>query len=109
MIRTAAFITASISVLVMAGWATAQNEASNTTPSAANTTGSAPRQVQDSAGASSAGTPTADGPTILERACTVCHSVDTVLAERKIAAGWRDSIESMAGRGADLTEGEIKT
>jgi len=91
----------------MAGWVTAASAAqSDPNPPSGSTK---PQAATSGAAASGAAAAMTEGPILLERACTVCHSADTVLAERKTAAGWRYTIDSMVGRGADLTDAEANT
>jgi cytochrome c5 len=63
-----------------------------------------------SAGAQTAGNlPAGDGRDILAVACTQCHGLNTIMAMRDGAAGWRLHIDYMIMKGAQLTEPETAT
>lgn len=51
-------------------------------------------------------TPAADGATLLQERCTVCHTLDRVESARKTAEEWERTVARMIGRGAKLTEAE---
>jgi competence protein ComEA len=52
--------------------------------------------------------PQGDGRDILLTACTECHGLENVTADRKTSSGWRDVVEEMAGMGARVTDDDIK-
>ena len=52
--------------------------------------------------------PQGDGREILLTACTECHGLENVTADRKTRSGWRDVVEEMAGLGARVTDDDIK-
>src|ERR1700722_9130737 len=63
-----------------------------------------------SAGAQTAGNlPAGDGRDILAVACTQCHGLNTIMAMRDGAAGWKQHIDYMIMKGAQLTEPETNT
>lgn len=43
---------------------------------------------------------------LLEERCALCHSLDRVYSQEKDEAGWRDTVERMIARGAQLDEEE---
>ena len=45
----------------------------------------------------------------LFRVCSDCHGVESVTAERRTQAEWRNVVDDMAARGAEATDDEIKT
>jgi len=51
-------------------------------------------------------TPVADGATLMEERCTVCHSTSRILEASKDLAGWQATIDRMVGKGAELTTEE---
>jgi hypothetical protein len=42
------------------------------------------------------------------RVCTGCHTIDTVITERHDRVGWQKVVDTMASRGADGTDEELK-
>src|ERR1700761_6439750 len=42
------------------------------------------------------------------RICTGCHTIDTVITERHDRAEWQKLVDTMASRGADGTDEELK-
>lgn len=64
-----------------------------------------------SSGASSADTPAAstgaiDGAALLQERCSVCHSVDQATAQTRDTAGWTTIVDTMIGKGANLSAEE---
>jgi competence ComEA-like helix-hairpin-helix protein len=51
--------------------------------------------------------PGGSGRDTVERVCTSCHAIDTVIDVRRTRSGWQDVISDMAGRGADGTPQEL--
>ena|ERR1700722_701944 len=63
-----------------------------------------------SAGAQTANNlPAGDGRDILAVACTQCHGLGTIMAMRDGAAGWKQHIDYMIMKGAQLTAPETDT
>lgn len=50
--------------------------------------------------------PTAQGEAILEEACSVCHTLARVQASRKSRDAWAETIDTMVGFGAVLSDSE---
>ncbi len=50
--------------------------------------------------------PVADGATLLQERCTVCHTLERVESARKTAEEWERTVARMIRRGAELTEAE---
>ena len=48
----------------------------------------------------------ADGATLLQERCTVCHNTDRVTQARKTSAEWDTTVTRMVGKGAQLTDAE---
>ncbi len=48
----------------------------------------------------------ADGATLLQERCTVCHTLERVESAHKTAEEWERTVARMIGRGAKLTEAE---
>ncbi|HKE03806.1 MAG TPA: hypothetical protein VKE91_07090 [Blastocatellia bacterium] len=53
--------------------------------------------------------PAGAGRALVIQACAQCHSLKTVVAQRKTAAGWRRSAHEMMRLGAQLTASESET
>jgi len=49
---------------------------------------------------------TADGKTLLESRCTVCHNLDRVTSSHKTTADWTATVQKMIGKGAKLNAQE---
>ena len=47
-----------------------------------------------------------DGEALLQTKCTVCHTLDQVLAEEADAVGWAAIIDEMIAKGAQVTDEE---
>jgi hypothetical protein len=60
-------------------------------------------------GGSRSGAQTADGATLLQRRCTVCHALRGLTAYQDYwgETEWRDMVETMVSYGADLTPTEV--
>ena len=43
---------------------------------------------------------------ILDQSCVMCHGADFVLQARKPKAAWRDLINEMVGKGAQVSDAE---
>jgi len=50
--------------------------------------------------------PVADGATLLQERCTVCHTLERVESAHKSAEEWERTVSRMVGRGARLTAEE---
>jgi competence protein ComEA len=55
------------------------------------------------------GLPAGPGRDTLIRVCSTCHSPENVIANGQDRAGWEDTINKMAGFGADGTDDEFTT
>jgi cytochrome c5 len=51
--------------------------------------------------------PDGPGKVVLERACSQCHSLETVVRFRGSRAQWEAKIDTMIARGAKLSDDEI--
>jgi mono/diheme cytochrome c family protein len=58
--------------------------------------------------ASSSGS-TADGQTLLQQRCSVCHSLDRVTSAKKKAAQWKITVDRMINNGAQVSSAEEQT
>lgn len=52
--------------------------------------------------------PDGEGKEVTERACSECHGLDTVVAERHTKEGWQTVVDSMIDRGASVKDTEVK-
>lgn len=52
--------------------------------------------------------PSVTGAELLQDRCTGCHSLDKVQAASKTQAEWEASVDSMRGKGAELTDEEAQ-
>jgi competence ComEA-like helix-hairpin-helix protein len=59
--------------------------------------------------ASAATMPDGDGKSIVQKGCTVCHSLSVVTSKRASHTEWTQVVNQMVSRGADLTDDEIDT
>ena len=50
------------------------------------------------------GLPDGKGKATLERACTGCHDLDAVTASRYTEMGWKQTVDDMVSRGADVSD-----
>ena len=50
-----------------------------------------------------------DAATLVERRCSVCHSLDRVNDAKKDEAGWNSTVDRMRSNGAVVSEAEQKT
>lgn len=53
--------------------------------------------------------PEAPGKKTVVAVCSACHDLDTATAMRRDKAGWKDVVDTMAGRGARATDEEFAT
>jgi mono/diheme cytochrome c family protein len=51
--------------------------------------------------------PAGEGRDEVRRVCTACHAISTVLAQRKDAAGWTATVNTMVDRGAQGSDEDI--
>lgn len=51
--------------------------------------------------------PQGPGRDIALRACSACHGLDIVSAKRADGPGWYETVESMRGRGAVVSDDEL--
>jgi cytochrome c5 len=51
--------------------------------------------------------PPGDGRDLTIRVCSTCHSLDTVSTQRLDADEWKNTVDQMAGMGADATEAQL--
>lgn len=60
--------------------------------------------------APTASTPSAnsDAAALVERRCTVCHTLDRVTEAKKDEAGWNSTVDRMRNNGAVVSEAEQK-
>jgi len=45
---------------------------------------------------------------VVERVCTACHDVDTVVEMHNTREGWSDVVEDMISRGATASPSEVQ-
>ena len=57
----------------------------------------------------SSGGSTADGQTLMQQRCSVCHSLSRVTSIQKTAAQWQTTVNRMINNGAQLTPAEEQT
>jgi competence protein ComEA len=53
------------------------------------------------------GLPAGAGKEAVERSCTGCHEIDTVVTARRTRAGWREMVDDMTSRGATGSPEEL--
>jgi len=53
-----------------------------------------------------AATTNLDGATLVQKRCTVCHSVSRIESSNRSAAEWKTIVDKMISRGAQLTPQE---
>jgi competence protein ComEA len=63
--------------------------------------------VAGAAWTQSDGLPEGKGKAVLLRACVECHEVEVATRNRYTEAGWRKMVDTMVGRGAELSDPEI--
>lgn len=51
--------------------------------------------------------PDAPAKAVMMKSCTACHEIDTVTAVRRTRIGWQQTVDDMAGRGAEGTDDEM--
>jgi mono/diheme cytochrome c family protein len=51
-------------------------------------------------------TPVDPGLALIQTRCVMCHGADFVLQARKPKAAWRDLVNEMVGKGAQVTDAE---
>jgi hypothetical protein len=56
--------------------------------------------------APSGGGSAADGQTLMQTRCSVCHSLDRVTSAHKTAAQWKNTVDRMINNGAQLSSAE---
>ncbi len=59
--------------------------------------------------ASAATMPDGDGKPVVQKSCTVCHSLSVVTSKRASHTEWAQVVNQMVSRGADLTDDEMDT
>ncbi len=52
---------------------------------------------------------TADGQTLMEERCSVCHPLDRITSAHKTADQWKATVDRMIEHGANLTPAEEQT
>jgi cytochrome c5 len=52
---------------------------------------------------------TADGKTLMQKRCSVCHSLDRVITAHKTSAEWTTTVNRMISHGAQLNTQEKQT
>jgi len=57
----------------------------------------------------STGSSTADGQTLMQQRCTVCHSTGRITSAHMTAAQWQATVDKMINNGAQLTPQEEQT
>jgi competence protein ComEA len=45
--------------------------------------------------------PDAPGKELVQKVCSTCHEVETVIGSRRTKIGWQQNVEDMVGRGAE--------
>jgi cytochrome c5 len=70
--------------------------------------GSSSSPTPTSTGGSTGGS-TADGRTLMQTRCTVCHSADRITSSHKTTAQWKATVDHMISNGAQLTTPEEQT
>jgi osmotically-inducible protein OsmY len=78
------FVAATLSILLLAGCASAGSGSSGS-------------------GGQNAAT---DAASLIRERCTRCHAVDRIKSAQHDAAGWEQTVGRMRGRGADLSDAE---
>jgi hypothetical protein len=53
--------------------------------------------------------PAGDGKDLTEKACSTCHEINLVTAEKRSEAQWKAVVDDMVRRGADVSDAEKKT
>jgi predicted small secreted protein len=51
----------------------------------------------------------ADGQTLMQQRCSVCHSTDRITSAHKTATEWKTTADRMISHGAQLTPAEEQT
>jgi len=80
---------------------------SNTTPSTTSTTTPATTASAPAGQKTYPEFPDGPGKDELIRVCSKCHSPDNVIAAGQSRAGWQDTLEDMAGRGAEGSDDDF--
>ena len=57
----------------------------------------------------STGSSTADGQTLMQQRCSVCHSLSRITSAQKTAAQWKATVDKMINNGAQLSPAEEQT
>jgi mono/diheme cytochrome c family protein len=57
----------------------------------------------------SSGGSTADGQTLMQQRCTVCHSAGRITSAQKTATEWKQTVDKMINNGAKLSPPEEQT
>lgn len=61
------------------------------------------------ASSGAAGGSSADGLTLMQQRCSVCHSLSRVTSVQQTAAQWKSTVDHMINNGAKLTPAEEQT
>ena len=101
-------------LIVLAGILLAGCGSSSSTPVSSGASISTPASSGSSPStpASSSGTTagsTADGQTLMQQRCTVCHSTGRITSAHMTAAQWQATVDKMINNGAQLTPQEEQT
>ena len=57
----------------------------------------------------STGSSTADGQTLMQQRCSVCHSLSRITSAQKTATQWKATVDKMINNGAQLSPAEEQT
>ena len=57
----------------------------------------------------STGSSTADGQTLMQQRCSVCHSLSRITSGQKTATQWKVTVDKMINNGAQLSPAEEQT
>ena len=98
-----------ISILVVVVLAGALLAACGSSTSAIPTTGGSTGGSTGSPTSGSTGSSTADGQTLMQQRCSVCHSLSRVTSAQKTTAQWKVTVDKMINNGAQLSPAEEQT
>lgn len=51
--------------------------------------------------------PEASGKEVVQRICTACHEIETVVGSRRTEIGWQQSVDDMIARGAEGSDEDM--
>ena len=53
--------------------------------------------------------PAGEGKDLVERVCAGCHGIETALDQARTEAQWKAVVDTMIGRGAEISDKESET